>query len=281
MTCVERRPSVVLAALFGSLLTTVAAPATAAPATTPTIQPVPTDPAGSSAQRPISDNGDQSEPRHWRPGRSTLPQSSAHSAAAPTIGDADSARLAVSVRDRSGARPSTEHASYALAFDLATGEVAVVPLTDGQGSAQLAPGAYLVQAFVETPERNGQLSLSMPMRARAGRLGPVPLGVDAVHDPRAGWPVFAPATRLVTSPGFLIAHPPPPLPRRPRHRHQRSRRAATGNSAGHDLADGPRAPPHSQHPSRQGHPRRTTSPDLGGGTAGRSEVSTGASLVPF
>jgi hypothetical protein len=177
------KASVVLAALFGGLLTTVtapatAAPATAAPATTPAMPTATSHPAGGFPQRP-TDDGDQSEPRHWRPGRSTLPQSSAQSAAPSTIGPAGSATLAVSVRDRSGARPITEHASYALAFDLATGALTGVPLTNGRGSAHLTPGTYLVQAFVETPEANGQLSLSMPMQAKVSVVGNTQTTLDA------------------------------------------------------------------------------------------------------
>ncbi len=155
---------VLLAALVCGLLTTSAAPATASA--------VPPDPAGGGAQRPVSGDDARPDPRHWRPGHPAPPRS-----AGRTIGD--TAELTVTVRDRSGAVPSTEHAGYALAFDLATGAMTPVPLTDGEGTARLAPGAYLVQAFVETPEANGQLSLSMPMRARIAVSGDTRTTLDA------------------------------------------------------------------------------------------------------
>jgi hypothetical protein len=171
------KASVLLVAMVAGLLTAVAAPA-------PASVPGPSDP-----RRSIAGEDTGSDPRHWRPGRPTPPPRSAARA------NAD-AQLTVSVRDRSGAAPSTEHAGYALAFDLATGELTVVPLTDGEGSAQLTPGAYLVQAFVETPEANGRLSLSMPMRTRVAVAGDTRTTLHAAGTVRVTAGVDRPDARL-------------------------------------------------------------------------------------
>ncbi|MGN9914464.1 hypothetical protein ACTMTJ_43725 [Phytohabitans sp. LJ34] len=112
------------------------------------------------------------DPRHFRLGQAA-PKATARKLAA------GSATLAVSVRDRAGAAPDSDHAGYALAFDLATGELTVVPLTDGAGTAEVTASAYLVQAFVVTTGADGISSLSMPMRARVDVAGDTDVALDA------------------------------------------------------------------------------------------------------
>jgi hypothetical protein len=129
------------------------------------------------------------DPRYWQRGRSAPPAAAATRSAA-------SVALTVSVRDRAGAAPDTDHAGYALAFDLATGDLSVVTLTDGEGTAEVAPGSYLVQAFVETAEAGGVVSLSMPMRTAVRVAGATRTTLDARGTARIGVSVDRPGARL-------------------------------------------------------------------------------------
>ncbi|MEU5943624.1 hypothetical protein ABZ807_31725 [Micromonospora sp. NPDC047548] len=61
----------------------------------------------------------------------------------------------------------------------------------------MAPGAYLVQAFVETPEANGGLSLSMPMQARVNVVGNTQVKLDAGSTARVEASVDRADARLV------------------------------------------------------------------------------------
>ncbi|TDB69315.1 hypothetical protein, partial [Micromonospora sp. KC721] len=133
------------------------------------------------------------DPRHWRRGTSGRPASAQGRTRAATE---DLATLRVLVRDRLGAAPSTERASYALAFDLASGDLTVVALTDGEGTAQVAAGSYLVQSFVETVEHAG-MSLSMPMDTLVTVDGSASAVLDARDTARVGASVDRPDARLV------------------------------------------------------------------------------------
>lgn len=119
------------------------------------------------------------DPRYWHPGQAA-PKPTARKLAA------GSATLAVSVLDRAGAAPDSDHAGYALAFDLATSELTAVILSDGTGSAPVAPGSYLVQTFVVTTGADGVDSLSMPMRARVDVAGDTGVTLDARTTARVG-----------------------------------------------------------------------------------------------
>jgi hypothetical protein len=131
------------------------------------------------------------DPRHWQRGRARPTASPAKRSAA------DAATLTVSVRDRAGAAPSTDHAGYALAFDQVTGALTVVFLTDGVGTAEVAPGSYLVQAFVETVEPGGETSLSMPTRSQVRVAGDTLTALDGRTTVPVGVAVDRAGARLV------------------------------------------------------------------------------------
>lgn len=119
------------------------------------------------------------DPRYWHPGQAA-PKATARKLAA------GSATLAVSVLDRAGAAPDSDHAGYALAFDLATSELTAVILSDGTGSAPVTPGSYLVETFVVTTDANGVDSMSMPMRARVDVAGNTGVTLDARTTAKVG-----------------------------------------------------------------------------------------------
>jgi len=134
-----------------------------------------TAPSGpAAALQPRTAPTDQNDIRRWQHGRTVAPASPARAAAT-----GETAALMVSVLDRSGAAPGPDHAGYALAFDLASGALTVVELTDGVGTVEVPAGSYLVQAFVETVEPGGAVSLSMPMQSRVSVAGKTATTLDA------------------------------------------------------------------------------------------------------
>ncbi|MEJ3747989.1 hypothetical protein WEI85_32450 [Actinomycetes bacterium KLBMP 9797] len=154
-----------------------------------------TAPTAGAAPTASSPSAAGEDPRYWRRDGPAVPAEPRAAVPAPLraavparpgTAVAGDATLTVSVRDRTGAAPATDRAGYALAFDLATGALTVVFLTDGSGSAAVTPGAYLVQAFVETVEASGDVSLSMPMGTGVLVAGDTETTVDARSTARVG-----------------------------------------------------------------------------------------------
>lgn len=165
--------------------------------------------ADRTAPKSRAATSDRPDVRHWQKGRT----SSAAAPATPAASVAgETAGLTVSVLDRTGAPPDSEHAGYALAFDLATGALSVVELTDGVGTVAVPAGSYLIQAFVETVEAGGAVSLSMPMRSQVRVAGKTAATLDARTTALVGVSVDRAGARLVdgtaqvtrTTPGETI-----------------------------------------------------------------------------